>query len=84
MTQAQPKVSPGLWALAWRRLRGDRIAMGALAVVLAFLLMLVLSVTGILAKDWDDEVGVNYGLNTPPPLLGGRPGGRLALVGFHP
>ena len=37
-------ISPGLWTLAWRRLRADRIAMAALAVVGAFLLLLVLSI----------------------------------------
>ena len=29
--------SPGLWALAWKRLRADRVAMVALAVVGHFL-----------------------------------------------
>jgi peptide/nickel transport system permease protein len=40
--------SPGLWALAWKRLRADRLAMAALAVVGLFLLMLVLSATGLI------------------------------------
>ena len=35
--------SPGLWALAWRRLRADKVAMVSLAVVAAFLAMLLLS-----------------------------------------
>ena len=52
-------VSPGLWALAWRRLRADRVAMAALAIVCAFLLMLVLSRAGVIAADWEEEVGVN-------------------------
>ena len=30
-------VSPGLWALAWRRLRADRVGMVSLAIVAAFL-----------------------------------------------
>jgi peptide/nickel transport system permease protein len=34
-------VSPGLWALAWRRLRSDRVAMVSLAIVAAFLVMIV-------------------------------------------
>ena len=59
--------SPGLWALAWRRLRGDRIAMLALACVIAYLLMLVLSSTGWLARGWDAEVAVSY---APPSFLG--------------
>jgi peptide/nickel transport system permease protein len=59
--------SPGLWRLAWRRLRRDRLAMGALAVVAAFLLMLVLSASGLIVADWEDEVAVNY---APPTMLG--------------
>ena len=62
--------SPGLWRLAWRRLRRDRLAMGALAVVAAFLLMLVLSASGLIVSDWEDEVAVNY---APPTMLGAAP-----------
>ncbi|RZA33620.1 MAG: ABC transporter permease [Lysobacteraceae bacterium] len=58
--------SPGLWALAWRRLRADRVAMGALAVVAGFLLMLLLSFTGLVAGDWEEEVAVNY---APPSFV---------------
>jgi len=59
--------SPGLWMLAWRRLRADRIAMLALAVVTAFLLLLALSASGVVAADWEREVGVNY---APPTFMG--------------
>lgn len=59
--------SAGLWTLAWRRLREDRVAMVALAIVAAFLVMLVLSATGLVAADWEDEVGVNY---APPTFVG--------------
>jgi peptide/nickel transport system permease protein len=60
-------VSPGLWALAWRRLRSDRVAMVSLAIVAAFLLMIVLSATGLIARDWAREEGVNY---APPTFVG--------------
>lgn len=59
--------SPGLWTLAWRRLRADRLAMAALAVVLAFILMAALSAVGLIASDWENEVGVNY---APPTFMG--------------
>ncbi|PWF42270.1 ABC transporter permease [Massilia glaciei] len=52
--------SPGLWALAWKRLRDDKIAMGALGVVAMFLLMLVLSSSGLIVADWEDEVALSY------------------------
>ncbi len=60
-------VSPGLWTLAWRRLRTDRVAMVSLAIVVAFLVMVLLSATGLIANDWAKEVGVNY---APPSFLG--------------
>ena len=60
-------VSPGLWTLAWKRLRADRVAMVSLAIVAAFLVMVLLSATGLIAKDWAKEVGVNY---APPSFLG--------------
>jgi ABC-type antimicrobial peptide transport system permease subunit len=60
-------VSPGLWALAWKRLRSDGVAMVSLAIVAVFLVMMVLSGTGLIAKDWAKEVGVNY---APPTFVG--------------
>ena len=59
--------SPGLWALAWRRLRADRVAMFALAVVCLFLLTVMLSKAGWVATDWEREVGLSY---APPSFLG--------------
>jgi peptide/nickel transport system permease protein len=66
--------SPGLWALAWRRLRADKVAMVSLAVVAAFLAMLLLSSSGLIVADWEDEVGVNYA----PPSFAGPAGGLAA------
>jgi peptide/nickel transport system permease protein len=61
--------SPGLWALAWKRLRADRVAMAALAVVALFLAMLALSMAGLIAADWEKEAGVNY---APPSFIGAQ------------
>lgn len=61
--------SPGLWALAWRRLRADRVAMAAMTVVVLYLVMLALSASGLLAKDWAKEIGVNY---APPTFIGAQ------------
>jgi peptide/nickel transport system permease protein len=60
-------VSPGLWTLAWRRLRNDTLAMVSLAIVAAFVLLMILSGLGVIAKDWARETGVNY---APPSFLG--------------
>ena len=60
-------VSPGLWTLAWRRLKTDSVAMISLAIVAAFVLLMILSALGVVAKDWAHEVGRNY---APPTFLG--------------
>jgi peptide/nickel transport system permease protein len=59
-------VSPGLWVLAWRRLTSDTVGMVALAIVIAFIVMMILSATGFLARDWNREVGANY---APPSFV---------------
>jgi len=60
-------VSPGLCALAWKRLQSDHVGMVSLAIVAAFLVMMALSGTGFIAGDWSKETGVNY---APPSFLG--------------
>ena len=57
---ARPQESPGLWTLAWRRLRQDRVGMVSLAIVVFFLALMVASYTGLVAKDWSKEKGVSY------------------------
>src|SRR5262249_13333001 len=59
--------SPGLWTLGWRRLRSDHLGMVSLAVVVAFGGQMILSGTGLIARDWAKEVGVNY---APPTFVG--------------
>jgi peptide/nickel transport system permease protein len=60
-------VSPGLWALAWKRLKSDHVGMVSLAIVAAFVLMMIASGLGFIARDWAKETGVNY---APPAFLG--------------
>jgi peptide/nickel transport system permease protein len=59
-------VSPGLWVLAWRRLKSDRVGMVSLVIVAAFIVMMILSATGLIASDWNREVGINY---APPSFV---------------
>ncbi|HLX22676.1 MAG TPA: ABC transporter permease [Usitatibacter sp.] len=61
--------SPGLWTLAWRRLRQDTVGMVSLAVVAFFLAMMLASFTGLIAKDWARERGVSY---ANPSFLAGN------------
>jgi len=60
-------VSPGLWALAWKRLRSDNVGMVSLVIVAAFVLLMIASATGLIAGDWAKETGVNY---APPSFIG--------------
>ena len=62
----QQDFSPNLWRLAIRRLKEDRIAMASLFILLCFFVMLVLSMTGLIAKDWTNEVAVSY---APPTFM---------------
>ena len=52
--------SVGLWRLAWRRLLNDRIGVVCLAIVLAFMFMVLASWLGLIASNWNNEVGVSY------------------------
>ncbi|MGE5732774.1 MAG: hypothetical protein ACM37U_12580, partial [Gemmatimonas sp.] len=60
-------VSPGLWALAWKRLKSDHVGMVSLAIVVVFVAMMIASGSGLIARDWAKEIGVNY---APPSFLG--------------
>lgn len=57
-----------LWSMAWRRLRADKVAMAALAVVAGFVAVAALSAAGLLAAGWEDEVAVSY---APPWFISG-------------
>ena len=59
--------SAGLWALAWRRLRRDRVGMVSLAVVGVYLAVVIAAALGWVAGDWSREAGVNY---APPGFAG--------------
>ncbi len=54
----------GLWADAWRRFRRNRFAMGCVAVVAVYIVVGILVQAGVLADDWDQQVGPAY----IPPL----------------
>jgi peptide/nickel transport system permease protein len=57
---AGPSASAGLWSLAMRRLAHDKVGVVSLIVVIFFLLLMVASFTGLVAKDWAKETGVSY------------------------
>lgn len=61
--------SEGVWAAAWRRYKKDRVGLVSMGIVLAFLVLIAASAAGLVAKNWQQEVGVP---NAPPTLLGPR------------
>jgi oligopeptide transport system permease protein len=63
---ALPK-SPGVWAQAWMRLKNDRLGMVSLVISSVFFAMVLLAQVGVLASDWQKEVGEPF---APPTLLG--------------
>ena len=58
ITAAQAPHSEGVWRTAWRRFRNDRVGMVSLAIVAAFLVLIALSATRVVARHWQAEVGV--------------------------
>ncbi|NRF69260.1 ABC transporter permease [Aquincola sp. S2] len=62
--------SEGVWHAAWRRFRGDRVGLTSLLIVAGFLLMILLAGIGLVAQDWQREVGV---ANAPPHFVGPKP-----------
>ena len=59
--------SEGVWHAAWRRLRADRVGIVSMAVVGVFLLMIVLTAGGLVARGWQKEVAVP---SAPPSFMG--------------
>ena len=70
MTPVLSSSSGGVWAASWRRLRTDRVGLVAMGIVAAFLLLVALAATQVVAAGWQQEVGVP---NAPPMLLGPQP-----------
>ena len=63
----QPETaSTGLWQLAMRRLKRDKVAMFSMYIVIFYFILLILSSTGIIAKNWNQEVAVSY---APPSFM---------------
>ena len=52
--------SPGVWASAWKRLKADRVGMVSLCVTFLFVILVLAAQTGVVAKDWQKEVGTPF------------------------
>jgi len=62
--------SEGVWHAAWRRFKTDRVGLVSACIVVAFLMLIATSFSGLVARNWQQEVGV---ANAPPTFLGPRP-----------
>jgi peptide/nickel transport system permease protein len=69
LEDAQQK-SEGVWHAAWRRFKTDRVGYWSMIVVFAFIALIALSALGLVAKQWQNEVGVP---NAPPTFVGPKP-----------
>ena len=61
------QASEGVWHAAWRRFKADRVGLASLIIVAFFLLLILLAALGLVAKNWQKEVGVP---NAPPTIMG--------------
>ena len=68
LDDAQQK-SEGVWHAAWRRFKADRVGLASLVVVALFVLLILAAALNVVARNWQDEVGVP---NAPPTVLGAR------------
>lgn len=66
LLQELPK-SPGVWTQAWTRLNNDRVGMVSLFITLGFVILVLLALFGLVAKDWQKEVGTPF---APPHFVG--------------
>ena len=62
--------SEGVWHAAWRRFKSDKVGFWSMLIVAFFVLLIVLSSVGLVAKNWQDEIGVP---NAPPHFIGPKP-----------
>ena len=52
--------SPGVWGQAWERLKNDRVGMVSLCVTMLFIALVLAAQLGLVAKNWQKEVGVPF------------------------
>jgi peptide/nickel transport system permease protein len=69
--------SQGVWSLAWKRLKADRVGMVSLWIVAAFMVLVVLAAADLVAGGWQKEIGVP---NAPPHLVGPKPAEAVGAI----
>jgi oligopeptide transport system permease protein len=69
--------SEGVWHAAWRRFKTDRVGVAGAVIVALFILLIITSSVGIVAKGWQKEVGVP---NAPPHIVGPKPPEAIGAI----
>jgi oligopeptide transport system permease protein len=67
----------GVWHAAWKRLQADRVGVVSLVVVVFFIALIVLAASGLVAKGWQNEVGVP---SAPPTFMGPAPQAEASVI----
>ncbi|MBV9192071.1 MAG: ABC transporter permease [Betaproteobacteria bacterium] len=57
----------GVWTLAWRRFKRDRLGVASLVVVVIYAAVMLAAASGLIVRNWGDEAGVSF---APPTFLG--------------
>ena len=61
----------GVWMLAWRRFKRDRLGVASLIVVVIYAAVMLAAASGLIVRNWGDEAGVSF---APPTFLGPEEG----------
>lgn len=60
MSQPVKQASFGFWQSAWQRLWADKLARVCMLILAIYFVVAGLSFFGVIAKDWNEEVGVSW------------------------
>jgi peptide/nickel transport system permease protein len=69
--------SEGVWHAAWRRFKTDRVGLVSAVIVVLFIALIALAGLGLVAKNWQKEVGVP---NAPPTFVGPKPPEAIGAI----
>lgn len=80
MTNEKVKTSKSLWHHAWESLISDKIALISMTIVAFYAVLAILTVTGVIASDWSQEVGASYESPSLTHIFGTDIFGRSVLM----
>ncbi|EQC49547.1 ABC transporter, permease protein [Bacteriovorax sp. BSW11_IV] len=72
--------SKSLWNHAWESLVSDKIALISMVIVSIYAIVAILTVTGVIAADWSQEVGASYEAPSAAHIFGTDIFGRSVLL----